>query len=283
MSMSWSWAGRRRAVLGMLAMRANHVVSRSELIDGLWGEDLPDSAVNGVHVHVAGLRRVLEPRRTHRAPGQVLLASGPGYLLRLEAGQLDAEALDQHLTQAQHSSAAGDLEAAAGSLDAALSLWHGVPLSGLPGPWAAIERVRLDELRLSAIEEHIEVMTALGRHQQAVAQLTALIREHPLRERFRGQMMLALYRCGRQADALAEFAAARRVLAGELGIEPGPELRRLHQQILTADAALDPPAGRHPTPARRRLRRAPPRGTHPAGAPGGRGLIHRPDARAGRA
>ena len=91
----------RRAVLGMLAMRANHVVSRSELIDGLWGEDLPDSAVNGVHVHVAGLRRVLEPRRTHRAPGQVLLASGPGYLLRLEAGQLDAEALDQHLTQAQ--------------------------------------------------------------------------------------------------------------------------------------------------------------------------------------
>ena len=102
-------------------------------------------------------------------------------------------------------------------------------------------------------------MIALGRHQQAVAQLTALIREHPLRERFRGQMMLALYRCGRQADALAEFAAARRVLAGELGIEPGPELRRLHQQILTADAALDPPAG----PA------TPPR---PGGASAGRRL-----------
>jgi DNA-binding SARP family transcriptional activator/Tfp pilus assembly protein PilF len=232
----------RRAVLGMLAMRANHVVSRSELIDGLWGEDPPDSAVNGVHVHVAGLRRVLEPRRAHRAPGQVLLARGPGYLLRLETGQLDAEALGQHLAQARRSSAGGDLEAAAGSLDAALSLWHGAPLSGLPGPWAAIERVRLDELRLAAIEERVDVLIALGRHQQAAAQLAALIREHPLRERFREQMMLALYRCGRQADALAEFAAARQVLAGELGIEPGPELRRLHQQILTADAALSPSA-----------------------------------------
>src|ERR1700734_2778385 len=207
----------RRAVLGLLAMRANQVVSRSELIDGLWGEDPPDSAVNGVHVHVAGLRRVLEPRRGHRAPGQVLLASGPGYLLRLADGQPDAEILDHHLAQARRASAAGDLEAAAGSLDAALGLWQGAPVAGIPGPWAVIERARLDELRLSAIEERIEVMIALGRHQQAAAQLARLIREHPLRERFRGQLMLALYRCGRQAEALGEFAAARRVLAGELG------------------------------------------------------------------
>ena len=153
---------RRRAVLGMLAMRANQVVSRSELIDGLWGEDPPASAVNSVHVYVAGLRRVLEPRRGHRAPGQVLPASGPGYLLRLAPGQPDAEVLDQHLAQARRASAAGDLAAAAGSLNAALGLWQGAPLAGIPGPWADIERARLDELRLSAIEERIEVMLALG-------------------------------------------------------------------------------------------------------------------------
>jgi len=234
---------RRLAVLGMLAMRANQAVSRSELIDGLWGEDPPVSAVNSVHGHVAGLRRALEPRRAHRAPGQVLSASGPGYLLRLEPGQPDAEALGRHLAQAQRSPAAADLAATARSLDAALRLWQGVPLSGIPGPWADIERIRLDELRLAAIEERIEVMLALGGHHRAVAQLAGLIREHPLRERLRCQLMMALYRCGRQADALAEFTEARRVLAGELGIEPGPALQRLQQQILTADSALDRPAG----------------------------------------
>jgi DNA-binding SARP family transcriptional activator/Tfp pilus assembly protein PilF len=232
---------RRRAVLAMLAIRASQAVSRSELIDGLWGADPPVSAVNSVHVYVAGLRRVLEPHRARRAPGQVLSASAPGYRLRLEPGQLDAAALDRHLTQAAQSIAAGDLAQAALSLDAAQGRWQGAALAGIPGPWADIERVRLDELRLTTIEERIDVMLALGSHHQAVAQLAGLIREHPLRERFRGQFMLALYRCGRQADALAEFAAARRVLAGELGIEPGPVLRRLHQQILTADAELDLP------------------------------------------
>ena len=230
---------RRRAVLGMLAKRVGQAVSRSELIDGLWGEEPPDSAVNSVHVYVAGLRRALEPHRAHRAPGQVLSASGPGYLLRLEPGQVDAAALDHHLAQARGSLAADDRAGAARALDAAQGLWHGAPLAGIPGPWADIERVRLDELRLTSIEERVEVMLALGGHHQAVAQLAALIREHPLREKFRGQFMMALYRCGRQADALAEFAAARHVLAGELGIEPGPGLRRLHQQILAADTGLD--------------------------------------------
>jgi DNA-binding SARP family transcriptional activator/tetratricopeptide (TPR) repeat protein len=259
---------RRRAVLGMLAMRAGQAVSRSELIDGLWGEDPPASAVNSVHVYVAGLRRVLEPHRARRAPGQVLSARAPGYLLRLEPGQLDAAALDEHLTQAPRSLAAGDLAAAARSLDAAQGLWQGAALAGIPGPWADVERVRLDELRLTTIEERIDVMLALGGHRQAVAQLAALIREHPLRERFRGQFMLALYRCGRQADALAEFAATRRVLASELGIEPGPGLRRLHQQILAADAELSwqaapgapagqdvpaPPGPRPPAPVPREL------------------------------
>ena len=124
----------------------------------------------------------------------------------------------------------------------ALRLWQAAPLSGVPGPWAEIERVRLSEVRLTAIEERAEIMLMLGRAAAAATELTGLVREHPLREALRGQLMLALYRCGRQADALATFADGRRVLVEELGLEPGPGLQRLHQQILAADPALGPPA-----------------------------------------
>jgi DNA-binding SARP family transcriptional activator len=144
---------RRRAVLAMLAVRANQTVSRGDLVDGLWGQDSPPSAVNSVHVHVARLRGVLEPHRANRAPGQVLTASGPGYLLRLQPGQLDMEALDKHLADARRLAAPGDPAAAATSLDAALELWNGDPLDGLPGPWADIERIRLAELRQSMVQD----------------------------------------------------------------------------------------------------------------------------------
>jgi DNA-binding SARP family transcriptional activator/tetratricopeptide (TPR) repeat protein len=231
----------RRAVFGLLAMRANRAVSRDELVDGIWGEDPPASSVNALHGYVAGLRMALEPRRARRAPGRVLLASGPGYVLRLEAGQLDTEVFGQHLAAAHGLRAGGDLAGAARSLDAGLRLWQSTPLSGIAGRWAEIERVRLGEQRLTAIEERADVMLALGCHAEAAAQLAGLVCEHPLRERFRGQLMLALYRCGRQAEALAVFADSRRVLIEELGIEPGAELRRLHERILAADATLDPP------------------------------------------
>jgi DNA-binding SARP family transcriptional activator/tetratricopeptide (TPR) repeat protein len=232
----------RQAVLALLALRANQAVSRSELIDGIWGEDPPPSAVNALHVHVAGLRRALEPNRANRAPGKFLLASGPGYSLRLGHGQLDAQVFGRHLDAARASRAAGDLSAAVRSLDAALRIWQAAPLSGAPGPWAEIERVRLGEMRLTAIEERTEIMLMLGRASAAAAELAGLVREHPLREGLRGQLMLALYRCGRQADALAAFADGRRVLLEELGVEPGPGLRRLHRQILAAEAPLGPPA-----------------------------------------
>ena len=225
----------------MLAMHAHRTVSRRELIDGIWDCDPPASAVNSVQVYISGLRRALEPRRTRRAPGQVLPASGAGYLLRLEPGERDTEALDHHLKDARRLTAARDLAAAARALEAALGLWQGASLAGIAGPWADIERARLDELRQTATEERIDVLLALGGHHQALAELAALVREHPLRERFRAQMMLALYRCGRPADALAAFADTRHVLAGQLGIDPSPELRRLHQQVLTTDPALDPP------------------------------------------
>ena len=236
-------APRRQALLGVLAVRANQVVSRDELIDGIWGEEPPASAVNALHVHVARLRTALEPDRGHRAPGQVLLATKLGYLLRLAPAQLDAEVFAGRLAAARESRRHGDLEGAAGSFTAALHLWQGTALAGIPGPWAETVRAGLGEQRLAAIEEHIEVILALGRHAQAAQRLAELVREHPLRERFSGQLMLALYRCGRQAEALAAFAHARRVLVRELGIEPGPQLRQLHARILAADPDLDLAAG----------------------------------------
>jgi DNA-binding SARP family transcriptional activator/Tfp pilus assembly protein PilF len=232
----------RQAVLALLALRANQATSRSELIDGIWGEDPPPSAVNALHVHVAGLRRALEPDRVSRAPGAFLLAAGPGYSLRLERGRLDTWVFTRHLEAARASRGTGDLSTAARSFDAAMRLWDAVPLSGVPGPWAEIERVRLGEMRLTAIEERAEIMLLLGQAAAVAAELTGLVREHPVREGLRGQLMLALYQSGRQADALAAFADGRRVLREELGLEPGPGLRRLHAQILAEDAALRTPA-----------------------------------------
>jgi DNA-binding SARP family transcriptional activator/Tfp pilus assembly protein PilF len=233
----------RQAVVGMLAMRANQAVSRSELIDGVWGDDPPPSAVNALHVHVAGLRRTLEPHRASRAPGKILVIAGPGYSLRLEPEQLDAGLFDRHLDTARALRADGELSDAARSLDKALQLWQAAPLSGVPGPWAEIERIRLAESRMIAVEERTQIMIMLGRHADAVAELRRLVCEHPLREGLRGQLMLVLYRCGRQADALAAFTEARSVLIRELGIEPSPELRRLQEQILAADPTLDVPSG----------------------------------------
>jgi len=255
-------APQRRAVLGLLAARANQAVSRDELIDGIWGDELPARSVNALHVHVSRLRAALDPGRAHRAAGQVLLASGRGYLLRLAPGQLDAELFAGRLAAARESRRSGDLAAAAASLESALGLWQGDALDGIPGPWAEIVRARLGEQRLTATEEHMELLLELGRAAEAAGQLTELVRAHPLRERFSGQLMLALYRTARQAEALAAFAHARRVLVQELGIEPGHELRGLHARILAADPALDAPAAAATAPAA-----TAPAATAPAPAP----------------
>jgi DNA-binding SARP family transcriptional activator len=229
----------RRALLSMLA-GTRRVVSRGEMIEGLWGRDAPVSAGNAVHVHISWLRRVLEPGRARRSPGRILTAAHSGYRLDLIPGTLDTEVLELHLAAARRL-AASDLPVAVRSLDAALSLWHGTALEGIPGPWADIERTRLEELRQTATEDRLDMMLALGAHHEVLADLAALIRLHPLRERFRGQFMLALYRCGRQAEALAAYNDARWELAGQLGIDPGPALRRIHARILAGDPALDPP------------------------------------------
>ena len=234
---------RQQAVLGILAMRANRVISRGELVDAVWGQDPPASAEGGIYTYVAGLRRIIEPNRSLRGPGRVLVSSGAGYVLHLVPGQPDAVAFEQDLGRARQLRKTGDLAGAVVALNSALSLWRGIAFAGVPGPFAETERVRLGELRSAAAEERADVLLSLGRHEEVVPDLTAMVADNPLRERMRGLLMIALYRCGRNAEALRVFAEGRRVLADELGIDPGGDLSRIHQQVLTADPALAVPDG----------------------------------------
>jgi len=262
---------RQLAVLGVLASRANRVVSRGELVDAVWGEEPPASAENGIYTYVAGLRRVLEPdghdggsTRPRRGPGLVLVSSGGGYLLRLGPGGLDAGHFEACLDRARGLRATGDSDGAAWAVNEALALWRGQPFAGVPGPFAEAERQRLAELRTTAAEERADLMLDLGQHVAAVPELAALTAEHPLRERARGLLMVALYRSGRQAEALRAFRDARERLADELGISPGAELTRLHERLLAMDPALDAPAARR---AEHAQAPAGPAASPPAGAP----------------
>jgi DNA-binding SARP family transcriptional activator/tetratricopeptide (TPR) repeat protein len=247
---------RQLAVLGVLASNANRVVPLGQLVDAVWGEDPPATAQGGVYTYVAGLRRVLEPDRPGREPPRVLLSSGGGYLLRLDACDVDAVRFEECLSGSRALRASGDIAAAAQSVDEALALWRGQPYTGVPGPFAEAERRRLAELRTAAAEELADLMLAQGQAAEAVPVLTALVAEHPLRERTRGLLMIALYQCGRQAEALRVFHDVRERLAEDLGIDPGTELARIYQRLLAMDPALDAPAPR-PALVRSRLTAAP--------------------------
>jgi len=224
-------------------MRANRVISRGELVDAVWGHDPPASAEGGIYTYVAGLRRIIEPNRSLRGPGRVLVSSGAGYVLHLVPGQPDAVAFEQDLGRARQLRKTGDPVGAVAALNSALALWRGIAFAGVPGPFAETERVRLGELRSLAAEERADVLLSLGRHEEVVPDLTAMVADHPLRERMRGLLMIALYRCGRHAEALRVFQDGRRVLAEELGIDPGSDLSRIYQQVLTMDLALAAPDG----------------------------------------
>jgi len=230
---------RQQAVLAILAMRANRVISRSELVDAVWGQDPPSSAEGGVYTYVAGLRRIFEPGRSLRGPGRILVSSSAGYVLHLVPSQPDAVAFEQNLHRARQLRKAGDLTGVAGTLASALGLWRGVALAGVPGPFADTERARLGELKSAAEEEKADALIALGRHEEVLADLTAMVAEHPLRERMRALLMMAMYRSGRQAEAVRVYGEGRKVLAEELGINPGAELARIHQQVLKMDPGLD--------------------------------------------
>ena len=227
---------RQRAVLAVLAIRPNQVVSVDRLIDDIWAEHPPERAVHTVHVFMSRLRRALS------AAGDRLITRPPGYVLELNVDELDADRFE-HLYKAGRAALdAGRPEDAVAALTKALALWRGPPLADFTyEPFAQGAIARLDELRLGAREELIEAQLAAGRHEQVVSELEFLIREHPFRERPRGQLMLALYRCGRQAQALEAFQDARRTLIEELAVEPGDFLRELEQAILRQDPALQAP------------------------------------------
>jgi WD40 repeat protein/DNA-binding SARP family transcriptional activator/ABC-type Fe3+/spermidine/putrescine transport system ATPase subunit len=221
----------------MLLMSANRVVSRERLIGELFPAQDVESADHALRNHVSRLRKVLRPVATDEPR---LVARPPGYLLRVEPGELDLDTFDRLVADAREALADADPDAAAESLRAAEALWEGRPLSDLE--FEAIMHVeveRLEELRVAAIEERIEAELALGRQLALVPELETLTVEHPFRERFRAQLMLALYRSGRQAEGLEVYRRTRALMNDELGIEPGVELQQLERAILVQDVQLD--------------------------------------------
>ncbi|MFG3396479.1 AfsR/SARP family transcriptional regulator [Streptomyces parvus] len=235
---------KQRAVFALLAGRANDVVSVDHIIDAVWGGDIPQTAANGVHTYVAGLRRVLEPERSRRESGELLISTAGGYALQTDPGTVDATLFARRHAQARRARAEGRIQEALDVAESALSLWHGEAHSGVPGPFAAMERTRLQDLRLTAVEEWAADMLEADRPVEAVTVLLGAVAEEPLREKLRWLLMTALYRCGRQAHALEVYAETRRLLRHELGIDPSAELRTLHQQILTGSSVTSAGAAR---------------------------------------
>ena len=220
---------KRQALLAMLALAHGRVVVVDDLIDALWGADMPAAPRNAVQHHVARLRASLG----HDA----VAGSGDGYALY--RALVDAVAFEELLASAVTARRDGDPHAAAADATAALALWRGVALQGLTdAAWFGAEARRLDALRLDAEEERFDAALSLGEHREVAPELRAALDENPYRERLWGQLMLALYRSGRQADALDVFHEARRVLSDSLGLEPGPELRALQEAILAHDPAI---------------------------------------------
>jgi WD40 repeat protein/DNA-binding SARP family transcriptional activator len=222
-----------RAVLAVLLLRANESVSAERLALALWGEEAPASSVKTVQVHVSRLRKAL-------GDAKIVATTPAGYRLRVRPGELDAERFEQLVEEGRRALAAGQAEHAAVVLHEALSLWRGPPLEDLAfEPFAQTEIARLEEQRAAALEARVEADLAAGRHGEVVGELRQLLAAYPTRERLAGQLMLALYRCGRQAEALEAYRGARQVLVAEIGVEPGPELRGLHEAILRQDASLE--------------------------------------------
>ncbi|WP_405598970.1 tetratricopeptide repeat protein [Streptomyces sp. NBC_01410] len=235
-----SGSPQQRALLAALLLRDGRTATASELIDAIWGEDPPSQALAAVRTYASRLRKVLS--------ANALVSESGGYAIRVRPDSLDLAVAQELATEAEKARAAGDRCQARVLINKSLGLWDGEPLANVPGPYAENQRARLEEWRLQLLETRLDLDLEVGCHAEAVSELTALTAAHPLRERLRELLMLALYRSGRQAEALAVYADTRRMLADELGVDPRPELSRLQQRILQADAELARPS-EEPAPA----------------------------------
>jgi DNA-binding SARP family transcriptional activator len=229
---------RQRAVFAVLASHAGQLVPRRELLEGVWGTAPPASAEGSVHTYVSGLRRVLEPGRSRWSPGTVLVSEPDGYRLHLSAENLDLHAFQTLRPQADTLARDGDHRAAVEKLDAALALWRGEAFAGVPGPFAERHRTRLAEERQAAVEQRVRSRLELGAHAELVVELVDMVAAQPLREPVWALLITALHRSGRHAEALDVIARMRAYLRRELGTDPSPAIRRLHQRLLTG--APDP-------------------------------------------
>lgn len=240
-------AAQQRALLAVLLLRANEIVSVDRIIDELWGAQAPATAAHTVQVYISELRKVLDPGRGDGRRESVVVTRRPGYVITVETDELDMHRFESQVERGKQALAEGDAETAVGELRAALDLWRGSPLADFAfEPFAQTAIARLEELRLGALEERFQAELSLGLHASVIAELITLGKEHPLRERLREQLMLALYRSGRQAEALEIYQHTRKALVEELGIDPSVALQQLEQAILRQDEALawTPPAAR---------------------------------------
>jgi DNA-binding transcriptional activator of the SARP family len=225
----------QRALLAALLLRDGRTATASELIDALWGDEPPSQALAALRTYASRLRKTLGT--------QVLVSESGGYAIRsLREGALDHVHAQELAADAEKARGAGDLSRSRDLLREALALWDGEPLASIPGPYAETQRARLEEWRLQLLESRLDMDLEQGFHAEAVSELTALTAAHPLRERLRELLMLALYRSGRQAEALAVYADTRRLLADELGVDPRQGLKELQQRILQADPGLAEPS-----------------------------------------
>ncbi|MEU8235199.1 BTAD domain-containing putative transcriptional regulator [Actinoplanes sp. NPDC048967] len=232
---------KQRAVLAVLLLNAGRPVPSHQIVDAVWGDEPPENGSNVVQKYVAGLRRVLEPDRSPRTPGELIALANGGYVLRVDAGALDADRFQAGLAQATTERKAGQLAEAADTLRRALQLWRGEALAGLTGPAFDSARTRLTEARATAWEKWADIELARGNHTGLMPDLVRLVEQFPLREGLRAQLMIALHQGGRQAEALAAFRDARAYFLEEFGVEPGERMQETHRKILRGEPFYSEP------------------------------------------
>jgi DNA-binding SARP family transcriptional activator/tetratricopeptide (TPR) repeat protein len=234
--------GKQRTLLAVLLVHANQVVSTDQLVDQVWNGAPPRSPTRTLHVHLSQLRRALHPEGDSRQRDQLLARRPPGYVLTVPTGTLDLHRFEELVEEGRRARAEGDIQLTAEHLGEALRLWRGPVLADVDLPALQHTMQRLEETRLAVLEERIDAELLLGRHGALIGELRELVDVHPMRERLCAQLLVALYRAGRQAEALASYAEMRSRLVEELGIEPGFELQRLQRQILEGNPALAAPS-----------------------------------------